>query len=181
MIMSWLKFILGTYVVFVLQSTIASSLAVAGFAPNLVLAGLVVMSGHLSRRHGLLAAALWGFLADSLTEGRLGAGILGFSLSAWAIQTCSAGQNGGVHWKLAVLSVPLVWGNIVGMAVLRSLSDGSPFDLRGLCIHAAGSAFYTAGIIAVVQMAHRFVRGSSSSAEPISAPTVSNKWRMLTE
>ena len=179
--MNWLKFTLWTYLVFALHSGVASSLAVAGYAPQLVLAGLVLMTSRMAGRQGLLAAALWGLLADCLTEGRLGAGIVCFSLSTWLLQRCTGRSNSSVPWRIAVFSVPLIWADLVAMAVLRGLSDGRPIDLRGLCIHAAGSAVYTGMIIGAAEFAIRFVRGSSTEDAANASPTVSNKWKMLTD
>ena len=139
------------------------------------------MTCRIAGRQGLLAAALWGLLADCLTDGRLGAGVVYFSLSTWVLKRFTGRRNSSVPWRVAVMSVPLIWAAIVGMAVLRGLSDGRPSDLRGLCVHAAGSAVYTGMVIAAAEFAIGFVRGSSTADAGIAAPTVSNKWKMLTE
>lgn len=179
--MTWLKFTFSTYIIFVLHSAAAASLAVAGFAPNFVLAGLILMACRLAGRQGLLAAALWGLLADCMTSGRLGAGIICFSLSTWVLQRCTERGNSSLPWRLAVLSVPLLWADIVGMDLLRGLSDGRPVDLQGLCLPAAGSAVYTAIVVAVTEFSIRIVRGKRTEDAAIAVPIVSNKWKMLTE
>jgi rod shape-determining protein MreD len=179
--MNWLKFTLWTYLVFALHSSLATGLAVAGFAPHLVLAGSVLLASRTKARQGLLLGALWGFLADCLTDGRMGAGVICFSLSTWALQICTSQPKSTVPWRLAVLSLPLVWVNMIGTELLRGLTDGRPVDLQGLCPHAAGSAIYTVIIIAMAEWAIRLVHGKSPADAVIAAPTVSNKWRMLTE
>ena len=111
--MNWLKFTIWTYLVFAVHSVVASSLAVAGYAPHLVLAGLILMTSRMAGRQGLLAAGLWGLLADCLTEGRLGAGIVCFSLSTWLLQRCTGRRISSVPWRIAVFSVPLIGADIV--------------------------------------------------------------------
>jgi rod shape-determining protein MreD len=179
--MRWLKFTLWTYLVFVLHSAFSTILTVAGYTPNLLLAGLVVITCRIAGRQGLLAAALWGLLADCLTESRLGAGMVCFSLAAYLLQGGSMRWNGRIPWRIAAFSLPLTWAAMVGMAVLRAQTDGRPSDHYGLCIHAAGSAIYTAVVIVAAEIAVRLIRGSSTAGATIAAPTVSNRWKMLTE
>jgi rod shape-determining protein MreD len=179
--MNWLKFTLWTYLVFVLHSAVAARLAVAGYPPHLVLAGLILMARRMTPRQGLLAAALWGILTDCLTNGRLGAGIVCFSLTRWVLQRCLGRRSSSLPLRLAVCSTTLIWANIVGMAVLRGLSDGQAFDLRELCVTAAGSAVYTGIIIAAAEFANRYARGDSGGDDAVAAPTVLNRWKMLTE
>lgn len=179
--MKWLKFILTTYSVFVLHSALATSLTVAGCAPHLVLAGWIFLAQRMTPRQGLLGAALWGLLADCLTNGRLGAGIVCFSLSTWILQRCLGRRNDRFLLRLAVLSAPLIWADIVGMAVLQGLVDGHSVELRAQCMQAAGSAAYTVIIVLAAEFANRSVRGNATTDANIAVPTVSNRWKMLTE
>jgi len=172
--MNWLKFTIWTYIVFVMHSSVATSLAIAGCGPHLV-------AQRMTPRQGLLAAALWGLLADCLTNGCLGAGVVGFSLSTWVLQRCLGRRNDGFLLRLVALSSPLIWADIVGMAVLRGLSDGHSVDLRAQCVQAAGSAAYTGILVAAAEFAIRYVRGNSAAAASLAVPTVSNRWKMLTE
>ena len=179
--MNWLKFTLWTYLIFALHSTVAPSLAFAGYVPNLVLAGLVIMTCRISGKAGLMAAALWGLLADCLADGPLGAGIACFSLSTWMLQRCTTRWRNNLSWRIAVVSAPLIWLDSVGMAYLRGQFGGHPADLPALCAFAAGSAIYTGLVIAVAESAKRIVRGTADEHVAVAGPTVSNKWRMLTE
>lgn len=178
--MNWLKLTLWTYVVFTLHATLAASLAVAGFTPHLVLAGLCLLASRTTARQGLLTGALCGLLADGLTDGRLGTGVICFSLSTLMLQHVAGPSNRGLSWKLPALSVPLIFANIVGTAALRTLADGRPVDLGALCLAAAGSAVFTGILVAIAELVIRLMRGKAGDDAGVAAPTVSNRWRMLT-
>jgi rod shape-determining protein MreD len=179
--MNWFKFTLWTYLVFVLHSSLAASLAIAGSAPQLVLAGWILVIRRMPPRQGLLAAALWGLLADCQTNGRLGAGIVCLSISTWILQRCLGRRNDNSLLTLVVLSSPLIWADIVGMAVLRGLSDGHSVNMRAQCIQAAGSAIYTGIIVVAAEIASRYVRGNAEGDAAIGVPAVLNRWKMLTD
>lgn len=179
--MTWLKLTLGTYIALTLHSTMAASLAIAGFTPHLVLAGLSLLAARAAPRQALFTGALWGILADCLADGRLGAGMICFSLSTWVLQRCTGGPNRGPSWKLAIWSVPVIFADIVAMAALRTHFDVHPVDWQGLCLYAARSAVFTGILIAIAEFAINLVRGRSIVDPTIAAPTVSNKWRMLTD
>lgn len=179
--MNWLKLTLWTYFVFTLHSTLAVSLAVAGFTPHLVLAGLTLLVSRTTARQGLLTAALWGLLADCLTDGRSGAGVICFSLTTWILQKFMEPANYGPTWKILALSVPVTFANIVGTAALRTLADGHLVDLREFCLLAAGSAVFTGILVAIAEPAIRLVRGKGREEVGVVVPTVSNRWRMLTD
>ena len=56
-----------SYAIFVLHSAVARDLAIAGFAPHLILAGLIVVIVlRVGHAQGVLLAAIWGILADCL-------------------------------------------------------------------------------------------------------------------
>jgi rod shape-determining protein MreD len=179
--MNWLKLTLWTYFIFVLHFTVAARLAIAGFAPHFMLAGLSLLAWRATSRQALLTGALWGLLADCLTDGRLGAGLICFLLSTWVLQRCTVQSNRGPSWKLAIFSVPVIFAAIVGTAGLRMLFDIRPVDWQALCIDAAGSAVFTGILIVIIEIAISVVRGRTSEHSAIAAPTVSNKWRMLTD
>jgi rod shape-determining protein MreD len=164
-----------------LHSTLAASLAVAGFSPHLLLAGLSLLASRTTTRQSLFAGALWGLLADCLTDGRLGAGLICFSLSTWFLQRCRGQSYRGRFWKLAIWSVPVIFADMVATAALRIVFDIRPVDWQGLCIHAAGSAVYSGILVGIAELAIRLVRGKTSENSEGTAPTVSNKWRMLTD
>ena len=179
--MNWLKFTLWTYFVFALHSSVATRLTIAGYTPHLVLAGWMLMAQRMTPRHGLLAAVLWGLLTDCLTNGRLGAGIVCFTLSTWVLQRCLGRRDNSFLLRLTVLSAPLIWADIVGMAVLRGLSDGHSIDLRAQCVQAAGSAIYTGIIVSAAEFVIRYLRGNGTRDARLAVPTVSNRWKMLTD
>jgi hypothetical protein len=77
--------------------------------------------------------------------------------------------------------MPLTLADIVAMAALHGFSDGHSVDLRGDWIHALGSSVYTGLVIAVAEFAIHFLHRNSTEVTAIAAPTVSNRWRMLTE
>ena len=91
--MHWLEFTLWTYLIFVLHSALRTMFSRRGYAPHLVLAGLILMCARNAGRAGICLAALWGLLADCLSEGRLGPGLMIFVLSAFVIGHCNAAME----------------------------------------------------------------------------------------
>ncbi len=179
--MNWLKFTCWTYVVFVLQSTVAPSVAIAGAVPHFLLAGLSLAASRVSARQALLAGALWGILADCLTSGRLGAGMICIAFSSWAMYRSTGLSNRGSTWQRPLISVPIIFAGILATALLRSLSENHPVDFPGLCLHAVGSAIYTGVVIVVGEFAIRLVSGRSADRTTGAVPIVANRWRMLNE
>jgi len=179
--MNWFKLAFWTYVVFCLHATLAANLTVAGFTPHLVLAGLCLLASRTTARQGLLTSALWGLLADGLTDGRFGAGLICFSLSTLMLQRFAGNSNHGPIWKLAAWSVLVIFTNIVGTAALRTLAEGRPVDWQAFCVVAAGSAVFTGGLVTIAEVALRLIRGKAGDDAGIAATTVSNRWRMLTD
>jgi hypothetical protein len=59
-------------------------------------------------------------------------------------------------------------------------ADGPVASLSACCLTALGSALYTGAIVGIASLAARFI-GHSTTRDSAAAPSVSNKWRMLTE
>lgn len=169
------------YSIVVLHSALARDLAVSGFAPHLILAGLVVITVHVSRAQGIFLAALLGLTADCLAEGRLGLNLIGWVIAAAILQRAASPRGVPVPWKLAASSMPLVWGLLFGGQWLGSLADGRNIALAVLAIQSAGAALYTALIVAVAAYAVRMLVPVATEHAAPAGPTVSNTWRMLTE
>jgi rod shape-determining protein MreD len=179
-VMQWFLIVAWTYLVFVLHSSVAKGLAIGGCAPHLVLAGLILMAVRVSGRHGLLLAALWGLLSDCLSDARLGADIIGFVLTALVVQWCGMRLGRSSPWRLGGLSAVLIWCASVLSAGLRMHADGRVASLWACCVTALGSALYTGALVGIASLAERST-GRSTTSESAAAPSVSNKWRMLTE
>jgi hypothetical protein len=59
-------------------------------------------------------------------------------------------------------------------------ADGRIASLSDFCLTALGSALYTGAVVGIASLAARFI-GHSTTSDSVAAPSVSNKWRMLTE
>jgi len=179
--MKWLWITGWTYLVFVLHSGFARELAIAGCTPHLILAGLILMTVRSGGRQGILLAGGWGLLSDSLTDGRLGVDVVHLTLAALAVQQVHARWPLSSAWRLGALSVVVVWAEVVASTSVRMLSGGQSPHLPAIVPHAAGPALYTALVVAGMSFAAQIVLRRSTEVIEASAPTVSNKWRMLTE
>jgi len=125
--------------------------------------------------------ALWGFLVDCLTGRPNGDRIICFSLSTWAVQPCRGPWISTLPWRTRWFFCASGLGHIVGMELLRGLTDGRRPICEGCAYLPAGSAIYTAIIIAMAECASGWCVASPPQDAVVAAPTVSNKWRMLTE
>lgn len=170
-----------TYAIFVLHAAFARDLAISGIAPHLILAGLVVISVRVGAAQGMLLAAVWGLLADCLTEGRLGPHVVCFAIVVGILHRNRNQRRSSDSWKLAALSIPMVWGVLLAVQFWHSLAEGRTRDFTAVAIHAAGSAVYTGLVVAGAAYALRHVAPASADRTDPSSPSVSNKWRMLTE
>lgn len=178
--MKWLTLVLWTYVVFVVHSSFASKLAIASCSPHFVLAGLILAILHFSATQAVLLAACWGLISDCLGDGRLGVDVACFAVSALVVQFLFVRKHLDSRVRPAALTGILVLANVIGSTGLRSMGEVHGPAFAALCGRAAGSAAYTAALIALVSLSGMIVRRQSlADAVPV-APTVSNRWRMLT-
>jgi rod shape-determining protein MreD len=178
--MNLLIFITVTYTMFALQASLARDVAIFGFTPHLILAGLAVMTVRSACAQAMLQAAAWGLLADCVTEGRLGPQMVSFTIFAVMLQRTANRRSINVPWKLAASSIPLCWGALLADQLWRALADARPIDYVALTVQAAGSAIYTGLIALGAAYILRFCAPASTESTIPSAPCVSNKWRMLT-
>jgi hypothetical protein len=170
-----------TYTIFSLHASIARDLAISRFVPHLILAGLAVMTVRRTLQESLVLAAVWGLLADCLSEGRLGPGIVSFAMFALILNRLPAPRQTIVPWKLASVSIPLVWCVLLGDQFLHNLADGRTNDWLAVAIQAAGSAIYTGLVVLAAAYGLEVVAPAPTQNIVSSAPSVSNHWRMLTE
>lgn len=170
-----------TYTIFVLHSALARDLAIAGFAPHLILAGLIVMTVRVSRAQGVLLAASMGLLADCLTEGPLGPNLICCTLVSAVLPQVASKWRDRIPLKLAVTSIPLIGCALLVSPVWHSFAGGRTIDVVVLAINATGSALYTAMLVCVVAWAVQFIVPGATERSTPSSPSVSNNWRMLTE
>lgn len=177
--MKWPIVIIATYAAFVLQTAVARDLAVCGFAPRLDLAALIVVTAQVGGVPALLLAAAWGFLADCFTAGPLGTNVACFAVLACALQRAVARWRIASARRLAAATVPLVWCCVVAGELPRAATGAGPVDLGALALAAAGTALYTAVVVAAAAFALRVA--SPGENEPRRATRVLNNWRMLTE
>jgi rod shape-determining protein MreD len=179
--MKSLSILLWTYVVFVLHSALAARLAIGGCSPHLALAGLVLMAVRMGGRQGLLVAAGWGFLSDLLTGDRLGADVACFVAACFIVQCVGARWDLRSPWKVGALSIAVVWCVIAVTLSLRMLPDIHGPGAVALCAFASGSALYSGILVAAVSLLAKAVLRQPSRDAVAPSPSVSNKWRMLTE
>ena len=179
--MRWLWIFAWTYLVFAVQTAFAGSLAIAGCAPHLVLAGVVLMTRRVPERAGLVVAAGWGLLSDCLTDGRLGPEIVAFVVAAALMSRLSGRWNLKSPGFSAAAGVAIVWVALVISAGLRMVPDGRIHALATLAGHAARSAIWTGALVAIATLAARLIISTPAESDPAATPAMSNKWRMLTE
>jgi hypothetical protein len=179
--MRWIWILVWTYLIFVLHTGVGRLMAVAGGAPHLALAGMVLMTLRISGREGLVLAAGWGFISDCLTEGRLGPDVMTFVLAGSVIRKLSCRWNLNSPGIAGAASGAIVWGALVIAAGLRIFPDGKLPDLWVPVWHAAGSGIFTGVLVAVVTPAVRYIVPTPAGIGPAPGPDMANKWRMLTE
>ena len=179
--MRWLWIVMWTYLVFALHTGFAREMQIAGCVPHLMLAGLVLMTIRIPGRARHFVAAGWGIISDCLTEGRMGADVVAFVLAAYCIRCMSPRWNLESPLRAGMLSGLIVWAVIAVSTVVRMLPDGHLPGLALLGRHAAGSAIYTAVLVAAASRAARLLGRSPDRSDPAAVPTVLNKWRMLAE
>jgi rod shape-determining protein MreD len=178
--MQWLWIVAWTYLIFVVQSSVAHELAIGGCAPHLALAGLILLAVRVSGRRGLLLAALWGLLSDCLSDARLGADVIGFVVAALLVQWGGIRLGLKSPLRLGGLSAALVWCSSMLSVSLRTYADGHFAGFWAYGQTALGPALYTGAVVGLVSLAARFI-GRQKIRDSAAAPAVSNQWRMLTE
>lgn len=175
-------FILGTYAVFVFQTSLSRECAVAGIVPHLPCATLMLIGLLYPGRSFLLGAAVWGLLSDLLGDGRIGAGSASFALAAAAIGSVlqSAPRQSALLTAISGGLIVLVC-NLLYAAVPLAVSGGLQ-DLSSLWSTIIRQALYT-GLIAFVLVffLRRFTRHNSTDSRSDDVDEVSNRWSMLTE
>ncbi|HEY3968397.1 MAG TPA: rod shape-determining protein MreD [Planctomycetaceae bacterium] len=179
-----MKFVLiaaCTYAICALHSAIAHDLAIAGIAPHLILAGLVVIVVRVGQAQGVLLAAVWGVLADCLSEGRLGPQIVCYAIATLILRYAANQSRINSTWSLAALSLPLIGSVLLINQVCRSFADGRSIDFVPLAIHSAGSALYTGVIVMGAAYVIRLFASDVTERSATASHSVSNQWRMLTE
>jgi len=179
--MRWFWILAWTYLIFVLHTGLARSLAVGWCTPHLVLAGLVLLTVRMPGREGLVVAAGWGLLSDCLADGRLGPDVVSFVLATAVIRHLSCRWNLKSSEMAGAASGTIVWAALVVSAGLRMFPGGRILDLAGPVRFAAGPGLYTGVLIATATLAARLVARTPAGIDAAAAPAMSNKWRMLTE
>jgi rod shape-determining protein MreD len=180
-VMKLLLTLIATYLVFVLQTSLADVWSIAGCVPNLPLAGVIVMAGLGSGRRRIVTAAAWGLIADCLADGRLGPALIGFSLCFLVIERCHLRWGLGSPVRLIAISVPLVLLESTVTSALRVTLERRPLDLGRLGFLALGSTAWTVAVIAGLTIIVTIASNRSRDRSVPGAPALSNKWRMLTE
>jgi len=179
--MMWLWVIAWTYLIFVLHTGIAQTLAIGGCAPHLVLAGLVVMTVRLSARRGVLLAAGWGLLLDCLGEGRPGVHLVALTLATLTVQEVHSRWALYSPWRLGLVASVVAGALVAATASLPVFAGVPSADLRVILVHAAGSALTTGVAAAIIAYADQMVLRPPATAAGAKGPTVLNQWRMLTD
>ncbi|MFN0054256.1 MAG: rod shape-determining protein MreD [Planctomycetales bacterium] len=133
-----------TYVAFVLQSSLVPRLGWGAAAPHLVLAGLVWMVWRSEARQGGIGAAVWGLLADALSGGPVGGGVVVFVLTAWGLQEVRARWRRMTWYQPGVLTGVVVLCVPVAINLLRLASQSEPVEVSKLIIQEVPAVISTA-------------------------------------
>ena len=176
----WLRYLIITYAIFVLQATLAGALEIHGVRPDFVVLGLLMIVPELSGRRVLAVASCWGLLSDGLAPSGVGVNVVCFSIASfgyWHLQQRVAARS---TVGRSLLIFPAAMTLLATSCFLRETLAGQVPAIASLLSRAALSAAYTAGLSLVIAMLVSAVRWRLSSSEP-AAPAVRNRWRMLTE
>ena len=143
---------LSTYLVFVLDSSLAPVMKIGDYRPHFTLAALVILPTRLGGAAAVLVAAFWGLLADCLADTRLGPNLACFALCAFALGHVQArrARPSFLRWGTASFAVTFV--GLVASNGLRTLGSLRMADFGSLTACAAGSALYTSLVSASVLM-----------------------------
>lgn len=170
---------LATYLLFVLDSSLAPLRQIGSCKPHFALAVLVLMATRLRGARGVVLASIWGLFSDSLAEGRLGPELACFAIGAYAAQQCAARWGLRSPPGLAAATFVTAWVTLALSEGLRILDAGRTPESVSIAAWAAGSACYTALLAGAVGLALSLVTGRPDRIEGV-APSISNRWRMLT-
>lgn len=110
--MRFLVWIIGTYLLLVVQTAICPLIAFEAIVPNLFAALLMPCLGNSSRRMAIVGAAAWGLAMDSLGTAPLGINMISFTLVAMLGQRAAERRGtefaaGKVIWMAPAIVVLL--------------------------------------------------------------------------
>ena len=122
--MKFLLLIAITYVLLVLQVSVAKDVAIGRAVPHLMLAGLVICAQRLRRLPSLGLAAGWGLLTDCLGGGLLGPQLVVCVLLAEILAVLARRPAGVRWWQAALVTIPGVCLAQVGSPWVARLVEG---------------------------------------------------------
>ncbi len=148
---------LTTYLLLVLQTSMVPSCAIGPFQPNLLIAGCVQFYFGSHSRWSIAGAACWGLAIDALGSGTLGINLISWTLvSAMIVDADDRGRRSLGHRMLISVAavVPLTAVAIATQWPWEQILARS----RDLTVFVAGSALYSWGIAAVWIVSGEFLR-----------------------
>lgn len=166
-----------TYACFVLDTSVVPSFDWGALAPRFVPAALVLCGWSSGRRSGLVAAAAMGLFADGLSRGRMGIGLIAFVTAAYGVQSIRARRPALSTFGAAGLTGVVAFAIGAMLPAVRSLIERTPLELTSLLERAAGESLSTSLLVWLLLACGSMIRPAIREE---SAPSVSNRWKMLT-
>ena len=179
--MNYALLALLTYATFVLQSTLAPDLAVGGAVPQFVPLALLLTALHLRGRDGLVLAAGWGLLSDSLGPDCLGPDVICFSVAVYLLQQIR--RHALLHSPIGkgCMLALLIFAMTSGSVLIHDWRMHQPLDYATTMRQSAFAAGYSGAIGLVLLLAWQSLTGLLPQLRPAPAADVANRWKMLTE
>lgn len=148
--------VIGTYVLLVIQTTLCPSVAVGPFAPNVLIALSVPCFYRYRSQWAVCGGAVWGLAVDVLGTGAVGINLISFTLVAAILQRSEPRQT------VSPLRIMFVAG--AAIFLLTGVDLAANWPLQRLVEHAkelsvlwAGSALYSFAIATAWILLHEIL------------------------
>lgn len=172
--------IVGLYAAFVVQTAMLPRLRLGAWTPQVVVWAVVMATGTVAPRASIAIAALCGLVADCLSPGTIGPGVIGMGMTAFV----------ALHARrLGTMQSPLVWPCMVGLLawfapVASTLARQVLAQEAVFWSHKLSASIFpalsTAACAFVATLPAALLRRASPSTGGHDSQ-VANHWRMLTE
>ncbi|QDU43170.1 rod shape-determining protein MreD [Symmachiella dynata] len=154
--MQILFWVIGTYVLLVLQTTLSPSIALGPFTPNLLIALCVPCFYRRRSQWAVCGAAVWGLAVDAMGTGPVGINLIGFTLVGFLLQR--------VEPRKTISPMRILLTAAAAVVLLCGIEIAANWPLRRLVEHAqqlgvlwAGNALYTFAIATASILAHNIL------------------------
>lgn len=166
------------YAMCVLQTALAPTIAWRGAVPHFIVLGTLAAVWRLPGCAGFNVAVACGVVTDGLAPDSFGAGLISFSLAAWATQQLRQLPFRGRSGAAALLCGLTVWSTQFLTGLIHAAPPETAAGWAALILAGLGSAAYTALIAGVAVF---LAKVAGIAARPSDSANRVNRWNMLTE